>query len=90
MRFFLDSNVLVSGIAFSGIEQWLLRATFRGEHRFVIFEDVQREAFRPNAQQRFLVSRSASSGRRAGRGAAHPRGASWQEGVSRRRRFPRR
>ena len=44
MRLFLDSNVLVSGIAFSGTEQWILRATFRGGHTFVISEDVRREA----------------------------------------------
>lgn len=43
MRFFLDSNVLVSGIVFSGTEQWLLQATFRGEHHFVISEDVEQE-----------------------------------------------
>jgi len=43
VRFFLDSNVLVSGIAFSGTERWLLRVSFRGEHEFVISEDVQRE-----------------------------------------------
>ena len=44
MRFFLDSNILVSGIAFTGIEQWILRATFGREHTFVISEDVLREA----------------------------------------------
>lgn len=43
MRFFLDSNLLVSGIVFSGTEQWLLRATFHGVHTFVISEDVRRE-----------------------------------------------
>lgn len=43
MRFFLDSNVLVSGIVFSGTERWILLATFRGEHAFVISQDVQRE-----------------------------------------------
>ena len=43
MKFFLDSNVLVSGIVFPGAEEWLLRATFRGEHTFVISEDVKRE-----------------------------------------------
>ena len=44
MRFFLDSNVLVSGTAFSGTEHWILQATFRGEHTFVISENVRREA----------------------------------------------
>ena len=43
MRFFLDSNVLVSGIVFSGTERWILLATFRGDHTFVISQDVQRE-----------------------------------------------
>jgi putative PIN family toxin of toxin-antitoxin system len=43
VRFFLDSNVLVSGIVFSGTERWILLATFRGEHTFVISQDVQRE-----------------------------------------------
>lgn len=43
MRFFLDSNVLVSAIAFSGTERWILRATFRGEHAFVISQDVRQE-----------------------------------------------
>ena len=43
MRFFLDSNVLVSGIVFSGTERWILLATFRGEHTFVISQDVQHE-----------------------------------------------
>ena len=44
MKFFLDSNVLVSGTAFSGTEHWILQATFRGEHAFVISEEVRREA----------------------------------------------
>ncbi len=44
MRFFLDSNVLVSGIVFAGTEQAILRATFRADHTFVISEDVRREA----------------------------------------------
>lgn len=67
MRLFLDSNVLVSGIAFSGTEQWLLRATFRGEHTFVISEDVRREALdvlrakfprlRPEAEEALSVLR---------------------------------
>lgn len=67
MRLFLDSNVLVSGIAFSGTEQWLLRATFRGEHTFVISEDVRREALdvlrakfprlRPEAEEALPVLR---------------------------------
>ncbi len=43
MRFFLDSNVLVSGIVFSGTERWILLATLRGRHTFVISQDVQRE-----------------------------------------------
>jgi len=43
VRFFLDSNVLVSGIVFSGPERWILLATFRGQHTFVISQDVQRE-----------------------------------------------
>ena len=43
MRFFLDSNVLVSGIVFSGAERWILLAAFRGEHAFVISQDVQHE-----------------------------------------------
>ena len=43
MRFFLDSNVLVSAIVFSGTERWILLATFRGEHTFVISQDVRRE-----------------------------------------------
>ncbi len=43
MRFFLDSNVLVSGIAFPGNERWLLRRTFGGRHAFVISEDVRQE-----------------------------------------------
>ncbi len=67
MRFFLDSNVLVSGTAFSGTEQWLLRATFRGEHTFVISEDVRREALsvlrekfprlRPEAEEALSILR---------------------------------
>ena len=44
MKFFLDSNVLVSGTAFSGTEHWSLQATFRGEHAFVISVEVRREA----------------------------------------------
>ena len=43
MRFFLDSNVLVSGIVFSGTERWILLATFRGEHTFVFSQDVRQE-----------------------------------------------
>jgi len=43
VRFFLDSNVLVSGIVFSGTERWILLATFRGENAFVISQDVQGE-----------------------------------------------
>jgi len=43
VKFFLDSNVLVSGIVFPGTERWILLSTFRGEHAFVISEDVQRE-----------------------------------------------
>jgi len=43
VRFFLDSNVIVSGIVFSGTERWILMATFRREHTFVISQDVQRE-----------------------------------------------
>lgn len=44
MRLFLDPNILVSGTAFSGTERWILLATFRAEHTFVISEDVRREA----------------------------------------------
>ncbi len=44
MRFFLDSNVLVSGIVFPGTGQAILRATFRGNHEFEISEDVRQEA----------------------------------------------
>ena len=52
MRLFLDSNVLVSGIVFSGTERWILLATFRGEHTFVISQDVQREVLEV-IQQKF-------------------------------------
>ena len=52
MRLFLDSNVLVSGIVFSGAERWILLATFRGEHTFVISQDVQREVLEV-IQQKF-------------------------------------
>jgi len=44
VRFFLDSNVLVSGIVFSGTERSILLASFRGEHQLVISEDVREEA----------------------------------------------
>jgi len=44
VRFFLDSNVLVSGVVFEGTERWILLATFRRGHSFVISQDVQREA----------------------------------------------
>ena len=43
MRFFLDSNVLVSGIVFPGTERWILLSTFHGEHALVISDDIQRE-----------------------------------------------
>lgn len=46
MRFFLDSNVLVSGIVFPGAERGILLATFRAGHAFVISEDVQREVLK--------------------------------------------
>jgi len=52
VRLFLDSNVLVSGIVFSGAERWILLATFRGEHTFVISQDVQREVLEV-IQQKF-------------------------------------
>lgn len=52
MRFFLDSNVLVSGIVFSGTERWILLATFRREHAFVISQDVDREVLKV-MQQKF-------------------------------------
>jgi len=52
VRFFLDSNVLVSGIVFSGTERWILLATFRGQHTFVISQDVQREVLEV-MQQKF-------------------------------------
>jgi len=52
VRFFLDSNVLVSGIVFSGTERWILLATFRAEHTFVISQDVQREVLEV-IQQKF-------------------------------------
>jgi len=52
VRLFLDSNVLVSGIVFSGTERWILLATFRGEHTFVISQDVQREVLEV-IQQKF-------------------------------------
>lgn len=51
MRFFLDSNVLVSGIEFPGTERGILLATFRGEHTFVISQDVQREVLKVMAQR---------------------------------------
>jgi putative PIN family toxin of toxin-antitoxin system len=44
VRFFLDSNVLVSGIVYSGPERSILLAGFRGEHRLVVSEDVRQEA----------------------------------------------
>ena len=43
MRIFLDSNVIVSGIAFPGAERRVLLATFGREHTFIISQDVQRE-----------------------------------------------
>jgi len=44
VRFFIDSNVVVSGIAFPGTERRILLATFGKEHTFIISQDVQREA----------------------------------------------
>ena len=44
MRAFLDSNVLVSGIAFGGNEHALLLLTFTSDHTFVTSDDVQEEA----------------------------------------------
>ena len=43
MKVFLDSNVLVSGIAFRGNEHELLKASLEPRHRFVVSEDVLRE-----------------------------------------------
>lgn len=44
MRFFLDSNILVSGVAFHGTERSILLASFRKEHELVVSDDVVREA----------------------------------------------
>ena len=52
MRLFLDSNVLVSGIVFPGTERWIILATFRRGHAFVISQDVQREVLEV-MQQKF-------------------------------------
>lgn len=67
MRFFLDSNVLVSGTVFPGTERWIVRATFHGGHAFVISEDVRQEALdvlrekfprlRPEAEEALSVLR---------------------------------
>lgn len=46
MRVFLDSNVIVSGIAFRGIEHEILRFTFLPGSDFVISEDVKDEVLR--------------------------------------------
>jgi len=46
VRFFLDSNVLVSGIVFPGTERRILLATFRAGHDFVISEDVRGEVLK--------------------------------------------
>jgi len=43
VKVFLDSNVIVSGIAFRGPEFDLLRSSFASRHVFVISEDVQGE-----------------------------------------------
>ena len=44
MRFFLDSNIIVSGLAFRGNEHALLASTFiASEHAFVVSEDVLEE-----------------------------------------------
>lgn len=45
MKFFVDSNVFVSGIVFSGTGRRMLLATFRGEHAFVISQDDEREVW---------------------------------------------
>ncbi|MBI4415700.1 MAG: putative toxin-antitoxin system toxin component, PIN family [Euryarchaeota archaeon] len=44
MKVFLDSNVVVSGIAFRGKSHAILVSTFSSKHRFVLSEDVHREA----------------------------------------------
>lgn len=46
MRVFLDSNVLVSGIAFRGNEHAVLRLAFAPGHHFVLSEDVRDEVLR--------------------------------------------
>jgi predicted nucleic acid-binding protein len=43
VRVFLDSNVLVSGIAFRGNEHELLKASLDPRHTFFVSEDVLRE-----------------------------------------------
>jgi len=44
VKVFLDSSVVVSGIAFRGKSHALLVSTFSSKHRFVVSEDVHREA----------------------------------------------
>ena len=46
MRVFLDSNVIVSGIAFRGNEHEILRFSFIRGSDFVISDDVRDEALR--------------------------------------------
>ncbi len=46
MRVFLDSNVIVSGIAFRGNEHEILRRTFLPGSEFVISEVVKEEVLR--------------------------------------------
>lgn len=43
MRVLLDSNVLVSGIAFHGNEHKLLQITFQSPHTFLVSDDIKRE-----------------------------------------------
>ncbi len=59
MRFFLDSNVIVSGIVFAGTERRILLATFGTDHAFVISQDVQREV-RKVMRQKFPRLREES------------------------------
>ncbi len=44
MKLFLDSNVIVSGIAFRGNAHAILVSAFTSKHRFVFSEDVHGEA----------------------------------------------